>query len=216
MSKLDTEITTINYILKKRLRRVKDLEKKTDLPEKTKIFIADEYSLANAVQSLIAHVRGTFNTSEGKLLPQDLDIEEAVIGALLLEGNSYQSVKRFLKPEHFYLQAHQEIYRSIAELAEQCLPVDMRTVISQIRKKGRTELVDKGNMPYFIAELSAKVSQSAHIEYHSRLLIEAAVKRELLLSCSKLMMDAYDETTDSFEMLEFLQSKVNEINTWMK
>src|SRR6478736_334333 len=89
--------------------------------------------------------------SIGKLPPQALDLEEAVLGALMLEKSALNAVVEFLKPEHFYSEQHREIYNSIIQLFKNSEPVDMRTVVAQLRKDGKLELV--GNA-YYIAELT--------------------------------------------------------------
>src|SRR5690606_2398337 len=131
--------------------------------------------------------------SLGKLPPQALDLEEAVLGALMLEKNALNAVVEFLKPEHFYSEQHQTIYEAIIELFKASEPVDMRTVVAQLRKLGKLEIVDGA---YKIAELTSKVSSGANIEYHARVIIEMAIKRDLIHIASKIHHDAYEDTTD--------------------
>src|SRR5687768_18430097 len=75
--------------------------------------------------------------SLGKLPPQALDLEEAVLGALMLEKNALNNVVEFLKPEHFYKDSHKEIFQAIIDLFKESEPVDMRTVVHQLRKNGK-------------------------------------------------------------------------------
>ena len=110
--------------------------------------------------------------SLGKLPPQALDLEEAVLGALMLEKNALNAVVEFLKPEHFYSEMHKEIYNAIIDLFKASDPVDMRTVVNQLRKSGKIELVGGA---YYIAELTSKVSSAANIEYHARVIMEMAI-----------------------------------------
>src|SRR5690606_40430732 len=119
----------------------------------------------------------------GKLPPQARDLEEAVLGALMLEKNALNAVVEFLKPEHFYTDAHREIYQAIIDLFKDSEPVDMRTVVNQLRKNGKLELVGGA---YAIADLTAKVSSAANIEYHARVIIEMAIKRELIRIASQI------------------------------
>jgi len=98
--------------------------------------------------------------SIGKLPPQALDLEEAVLGALMLEKSALNAVVEFLKPEHFYSEQHREIYNSIIQLFKSSEPVDMRTVVNQLRKDGKIELVGGA---YYIAELTSKVSSAVNI-----------------------------------------------------
>ncbi len=145
----------------------------------------------------------------GKLPPQALDLEEAVLGALMLEKNALNAVVEFLKPEHFYSEQHQTIYEAIIELFKASEPVDMRTVVAQLRKLGKLEIVDGA---YKIAELTSKVSSGANIEYHARVIIEMAIKRDLIHIASKIHHDAYEDTTDVFELLDKTEQSIFEIS----
>src|SRR5687767_5394660 len=101
----------------------------------------------------------------GKSPPQVLDLEEAVLGAVMLEKNALNAVVEFLKPEHFYVEKHKVIYTAVLELFKASEPVDMRTVVNQLRKSG---YLDKIEGTFYIAELTSKVSSAANIEYHAR------------------------------------------------
>src|SRR5688500_10206897 len=147
--------------------------------------------------------------SLGKLPPQALDLEDAVLGALMLEKNALNAVVEFLKPEHFYTDANKEIYTAIIDLFKASEPVDMRTVVNQLRKNGKLEIVGGA---YVIAELTAKVSSAANIEYHARVVIEMAIKRDLIQIASQIHHDAYEDTTDVFELLDKTEQSVFEIS----
>ena len=147
--------------------------------------------------------------SLGKLPPQALDLEEAVLGALMLEKNALTAVIEFLRPEHFYSEQHQEIYQAITDLFKNSEPVDMRTVVAQLRKVGKLELVGGA---YYIAELTSKVSSAANIEYHSRIIIELAIKRELIQIASAVHHDAYEDTTDVFDLLDKTEQSIFKIS----
>jgi replicative DNA helicase len=147
--------------------------------------------------------------SLGKLPPQALDLEEAVLGALMLEKNALNAVVEFLKPEHFYDDRHKEIYSAIIDLFKATEPVDMRTVVNQLRKNGKVEIIGGA---YYIAELTSKVSSAANIEYHSRVIMEMAIKRTLIQVASQIHHDAYEDTTDVFELLDRTEQSVFEIS----
>ncbi|HRK55734.1 MAG TPA: replicative DNA helicase [Cyclobacteriaceae bacterium] len=146
--------------------------------------------------------------SLGKLPPQALDLEEAVLGALMLEKNALTTVVEFLRPEHFYSDAHNLIYSAIIDLFKASDPVDMRTVVAQLRKNGKLELVGGA---YAIAELTSKVSSAANIEYHSRIIIEMAIKRNLIEIASQVHHDAYEDTNDVFELLDKTEQSIYKI-----
>lgn len=147
--------------------------------------------------------------SLGKLPPQALDLEEAVLGALMLEKNALTAVIEFLRPEHFYSEAHKLIYEAIVDLFKNSEPVDMRTVVNQLRKNGKLELVEGA---YKIAELTSKVSSAANIEYHARIVIEMAIKRNLIEIASQIHHDAYEDTTDVFELLDKTEQGIFQIS----
>ncbi|KXK25034.1 MAG: replicative DNA helicase [Bacteroidetes bacterium OLB12] len=147
--------------------------------------------------------------SLGKLPPQALDLEEAILGALMLEKNALTAVVEFLRPEHFYTEQHKEIYTAIIDLFKNSEPVDMRTVVAQLRKAGKLELVGGA---YYIAELTSKVSSAANIEYHARIIIEMAIKRDLIQIASQIHHDAYEDTTDVFELLDKTEQNIFQIS----
>lgn len=139
------------------------------------------------------------NESLGKLPPQALDLEEAIIGAILLEADKLPAVVDFLRPEHFYAEAHVIIYRAVLELHKEKAPIDMRSVVERLRRIGKLELVDGS---YRIAELTSKVSSAANVEYHARIVVEMAMKRNLIELASNIHHKAYEASSDVFEMLD--------------
>lgn len=136
--------------------------------------------------------------SLAKLPPQDLPLEEAILGAVILESKAIERVK-ILRPDHFYTEAHKEIFRAIIHLLSHNEAIDMRTVVAQLRKDGKIEIV--GGAAY-IAELTNRVSSTANIETHARIIMEMAVKRSLIMDASATHQEAYEDTTDVFELLD--------------
>ena len=129
----------------------------------------------------------------GKLPPQSRELEEAVLGALLLEKNAYEIVCGILKPESFYDPIHKIIFGAIQSLVAQNEPVDILTVVEELKRKGELELV--GGAVY-VAELSEKVASSAHIEHHARIVQQKYLSRKLIEIASQSLSSAYDETLD--------------------
>lgn len=138
--------------------------------------------------------------SLGKLPPAAVDLEQAVLGALMLETRSLNDVVGFLRPEHFYTEQHKEIYTAIQSLYAAGDPIDMRIVVQELRRMGKIELVGGA---FYIAELTSKVSSSANIEHHVRILQEQYLKREFIQLASSLHHKAYDDTVDVFEMIDW-------------
>lgn len=149
------------------------------------------------------------NEGLGKLPPQAIDLEEAVLGALMLEKDALSAVIDILKPDSFYLDKHKEIYAAIVQLFNNSEPVDMRTVANQLRKNGKIEMVGGS---YYIAELTSKVSSAANVEYHARIVTEMAIKRELIRVASEIQHDAYEDTTDVFQLLDKTEQSLFEIS----
>lgn len=145
----------------------------------------------------------------GKLPPQAVDLEETVLGALMLEKDALTTVIDILKPESFYKDAHREIYAAIVTLFNNSEPVDLRTVANQLRKDGKLELVGGA---YYIADLTTKVNSAANIEYHARIVSEQAIKRELIRIASEIQHEAYEDTTDVFSLLDKTEQALFEVS----
>jgi replicative DNA helicase len=149
------------------------------------------------------------DTGLGKLPPQALDLEEAVLGALMIEKDALSSVVDILKPETFYKDAHQRIYNAILTLFGNSDPIDLLTVTQQLRKTGEIELVGGGG---FVSELTFRVNSAANIEYHARVVSEQALKRALIAMSSTILRDAYEDTTDVFELLDRTEQSLFKIS----
>ncbi len=135
----------------------------------------------------------------GKLQPQALPLEEAVLGALMLEKDSLPVVMDILRPESFYLDAHQYIYRAALRLFERSHPVDILTVTEELKKAGD---LDKIGGAYYLTELTNRVGSSANIEYHARIIAQKHIQRELIRVSTKTIRDSYEDTTDVFTLLD--------------
>ena len=129
----------------------------------------------------------------GKIPPQARELEEAVLGALLLEKDAYEIVCGILQPECFYDPIHKLIYGAIQSLVAQNKPVDILTVVEELKRKGELELVGGA---VHIAELSEKVASAAHIEHHARIIHQKFFGRKLIEINSQSLSNAYDETLD--------------------
>src|SRR6185503_15072602 len=144
----------------------------------------------------------------GKLPPQAKDLEEAVLGAIMLEKNAFDTVVEILKPECFYVEAHQRIYRSMQGLAQKNQPIDILTVVEELRKNEELEMVGG---PYYVTTLTNAVVSSANIEAHSRIVLQKFIQRELIRISGEIIGDAYEDSTDVFDLLDDAESKLFEI-----
>ena len=143
------------------------------------------------------------------LQPQALDIERAVIGALLIDKDAYAVVCEMLFPESFYEPRHQLIYAAIRDLSLEERPVDVLTVTEQLAKNGT--LVEAGG-PAYIAEISSRVATSAHIEYHARIVAQKSLARQLIQFTSDVQTKAFDETIDVDDLMQHAEGALFELS----
>lgn len=144
----------------------------------------------------------------GKLPPQALDLEEAVLGALMLEKNALSEVIDILKPESFYKDAHQKIFESIFSLFQKSSPIDLLTVTAELRKMGALEMVGGA---YYITQLTDRVVSAANIEFHARIISQKYIQRELIKVSTEIINSAYDETSDIFDLLDHAEKSLFDI-----
>lgn len=135
----------------------------------------------------------------GKLPPQAIDMEEAVLGALMLDKNAVAEVIDILRPEAFYKEAHNKIFAAIQQLFHTTQPVDILTVTQQLRKSGDLELVGG---PYYISSLTNRVASAANIEFHARIVLQKFIQRELIRISSETIRESYEDTSDVLELLD--------------
>jgi replicative DNA helicase len=143
-----------------------------------------------------------------KLPPQALDIEESVLGALMLEKDALTTVIDILKPESFYKETHQEIYQAIVQLFNDAAPIDLRTVVNQLRKNDKLTFVGGS---YYVTSLTTRVSSASNIEFHARAIVEYAIKRELIAIATEIQRNAYKDTQDIFELLDQAEQALFEV-----
>lgn len=129
-------------------------------------------------------------------------MEEAVLGAVILEGGKYAEVCEIINEDDFYVEQHKAIWKAIKHLGLENSPIDMRTVVSQLKKLGLLELA--GGM-LAIATLTSTVSSSANVKAHAAIIKEMSLRREVIRFGSKLHAYAYDDTINIFETLDDIQ-----------
>ncbi|MAK07024.1 MAG: replicative DNA helicase [Cytophagales bacterium] len=165
-------------------------------------------------KGFIKNIRGSKNAINknldlGKLPPQALDLEESVLGALMLEKDALTDVIDILKPENFYKDANKEIYKSIIDLFNESEPVDLLTVTSQLKKNGKLEYVGGS---YYVTQLTTRVNSASNIEYHARIILEQSIKRQLIEVSGEVQKDAYEDTTDVFDLLDNTEQSLFDIS----
>lgn len=144
----------------------------------------------------------------GKVPPQAKDLEEAVLGAIMLEKSAFDTVIEILKPECFYVEGHQRIFRAMQGLAQKSQPIDILTVVEELRFREELDMVGG---PYYVTKLTNAVVSAANIEAHSRIILQKFIQRELIRISGEIIGDAYEDSTDVFDLLDDAESKLFEI-----
>ncbi|REH47509.1 primary replicative DNA helicase [Tenacibaculum gallaicum] len=145
---------------------------------------------------------------KGKLPPQALELEEAVLGAMMIDKKGIDEVIDILHPDAFYDKRHQEIYAAIYALFQNSEPIDLLSVSNQLKKNGKLDLAGGD---FYLIGLTQKVASSAHIEFHSRIILEKFIQRKLITISSEIIENAYDETVDVFDLLDDAEGKLFEV-----
>ncbi|RZP02223.1 MAG: replicative DNA helicase [Flavobacteriales bacterium] len=146
--------------------------------------------------------------SDGKIPPQAIDLEEAVIGAMLIDEKGVNEIIEILSPEVFYKKSHQLIYESIERLFRESEPIDLLTVSADLKKNKNFE---SAGGDFYLINLSQKVSSSAHIEFHSRIILQKYIQRKLITISNEIIQKSYSESTDVMDLLDEAESKLYDV-----
>ncbi len=145
----------------------------------------------------------------GKVPPQAPELEEAVLGAAMLEKDTFAQILEVIQSaDCFYIDAHQKIYGAMRRLFDKGTPVDLLTITEELRKSNELELVGG---PYYLTRLTMSVLSSAHVEAHARLIMEKFIQRELIRISSSVISDAYEDSTDVFDLLDKAETGLYDI-----
>lgn len=145
----------------------------------------------------------------GKVPPQAPELEEAVLGACMLEKDTFAQVLEIIQSEEcFYMDAHQKIYAAMRRLFDKGTPVDLLTITEELRKNNELEIVGGA---YYLTRLTMSVLSSAHVEAHARIVMEKFIQRELIRISGSVIGDAYEDSTDVFDLLDKAESSLYEI-----
>ncbi|MEG1622599.1 MAG: replicative DNA helicase [Alistipes sp.] len=141
----------------------------------------------------------------GTIPPQAVELEEAVLGALMLEKDSIITVQEFISPDAFYKEEHRLIYQAIEALSAELKPIDLYTVTEKL--KVAKQLKKVGGAAY-LAQLTQKVGSAANVEFHAKIIAQKYVQRELIRSATEIQKRSYDESTDVTELIGFAESEI--------
>ncbi|MCH4551000.1 MULTISPECIES: replicative DNA helicase [Aestuariibaculum] len=148
------------------------------------------------------------NLEKGKIPPQAIDLEEVVLGAMMIDKKGVDEVIDILSSEAFYKESHQHIFSAIFQLFENSEPIDLLTVSTQLKKNGKLE---QAGGDFYLISLTQKVSSSAHIEFHARIILQKFIQRSLIKISNEIIEDSYDETKDVFDLLDNAEAKLYEV-----
>ena len=144
----------------------------------------------------------------GKVPPQARELEEVVLGAIMLEKNAIDAVIEILKPECFYVDAHQRIFRAMQSLANKSQPIDILTVVEELKTREELDMIGGA---YYVTKLTNTVVSSANIDAHARIILQKFIQRELIRISGEIINDAYEDSTDVFDLLDDAEGKLFEI-----
>lgn len=155
-------------------------------------------------------MKGPKQIERGMLPPQAIQLEEAVLGALLIDERVVDEVFALIKTaDVFYKESHQMVFEAILDLYQKNQKIDLLTVSSRLQSHGNLE---KAGGDFELMNIHGKVSSSAHAEFHCRVLLQKWMQRQLIRVAHKVTLMAYDEKQDVFELMGFLEKQIDLIN----
>jgi replicative DNA helicase len=152
-----------------------------------------------------AYEKLTEATVTGVVPPQAVELEEAVLGALMLERDSIIAVQEYVRPDTFYTEEHKIIYSAIESLSTELKPIDLYTVTERLKVRG--ELKKVGGATY-LAQLTQKVGSAANVEFHAKIIAQKYVQRELIRSATEIQRRSYDEDQDVTDLIGYAESEI--------
>ncbi len=142
---------------------------------------------------------------QGRVLPHALDLEEAVLGALMLEKDGIITVQDYLSGDAFYSEAHRIVYKAIEQLSQELKPIDLLTVTDKLKQEGQLKAI--GGAP-FLARLTQKVASASNLEYHAQIVAQKFVQRELIRASDEILQRSFDESKDISDLLNFAEQEI--------
>jgi replicative DNA helicase len=158
-----------------------------------------------------SELNSSFVNSEtaSRVPPQAVDVEKAVLGAMLLDKEAVAKVVQLLDQTSFYNPGHQKIYQAMTALFEKSEPVDAVTVVEELRRRGDLNIAED---PLYITELTRNISTAANVDYHARIVLEKALMRSLISASSEVASRAYSDTEDALDLLDEAEQKIFQIS----
>jgi replicative DNA helicase len=135
----------------------------------------------------------------GKIPPQAKELEEAILGAIMIESHAFDIIAELLRPDHFYMEGHQLIFKAMMSLQQKSSPIDILTVSEELKRR---EDLEKVGGAYYITKLTNAVVSAANIETHSRIIVEKYLQREMISICGETIRVAYEDSSDAFDVID--------------
>ncbi len=151
----------------------------------------------------------SIHEQSGRVPPQAVDVEQSVLGAMLIEKEAIPRAIEILTPDAYYLAKHQKIYTAMLSLFERGNPVDLITLTEELKRRG--DLDDIGGA-YYLTELTTQVASAANVEYHARIIAEKSLLRKMIETMTLLVGQGYDPSSDAFELLDQAESDIFRIS----
>jgi replicative DNA helicase len=145
----------------------------------------------------------------GKVPPQAKDIEEAVLGAILLEKDAFDNVADILRPECFYVESHQRIFKSMRSLAQKSQPIDILTISEELRNTDELDLVGGS---FYVTKLTSSVVSSANIDRHARIIYQKFMQREMIRISGEIIGQAYEDACEPIELMNEWEKQVTDLS----
>ncbi|MCX7728063.1 MAG: replicative DNA helicase [Bacteroidia bacterium] len=168
----------------------------------------EEIKQKKLLRKPIKHLHPEMLLGNGKLMPQAIEIEEAFLGALMLEKDAYVKVADFVFSEIFYKPQHQQIFKAIQSLFQRSEPIDLLSVTQELR---RLSCLEEIGGAYYLTQLTYKVASAAHIEYYARVLLQKHLQREVIRICTETIQNAFEDSIDIFELIEYATKTIFEL-----
>ena len=144
----------------------------------------------------------------GRMPPQATDVEQSVLGAMLLEREAIPKAIEILPADAFYEPRHQRIYEGMEALFERGNPVDLITLTEELKRRGDYDAIGG----YYLTELTTRVASAANVEYHARIIAEKSLLRKLITTMTGVVGQAFDPTTDAFDLLDNAEREIFQIS----
>jgi replicative DNA helicase len=141
----------------------------------------------------------------GKIPPQAIEFEKAVLGVLMINKNVIHSIIDTLSDSDFYNDSHGKIYKAIVELSQQHNPIDIHTVSQQLKTNGD---IDSIGGPFYLTQLTNEIASAAHIEFHAGIIKQESIKRKLINIGADIQRLAFDSNEDVADLLEYAEAKI--------